>query len=284
MKINLKNEYFLVVGLSLLLLIIVCFSNLSIMRTILGLPFLLFLPGYLLTTVMFPKADDLEDLERLVLGVGLSIIIVPLIGLLHNYLLWGIRLVPMVFSIILLNTILAVLGWYRRKKVPEEKRFVLTFKVNFIKPLEQIKEAKFVHIALGITILVLFVTIFYIVFSPETGDSFTEFYITGQDGVASGYPEQLQVGENGVVRAGVLNHEHQKTIYTIEVRVDSDLVQTITPISLERLEKWEEKVLFKAKKPKDAVKVEFLLFKGAQNTIPYRQLKLWVQFLPPNKS
>ena len=277
MKVNLKNEYLLLGSLSLFLLVIVCFSDLTIFRTILGLPFVLLLPGYLLTTVMYPKADDLGSLARTALSVGLSIIMVPLIGLLLNYLLWGIRLLPIMFSLTFFNIFLAVLGWYRRKKLPVEKRFILTLEVNFRQWTQKAKELKFVHKALLITCLLLFVTLFYILFSPKIGDSFTEFYITGQDGLASGYDEQLQVGEYGVVKGGVINHEHQKTIYRMEIRVDGDLIEIITPISLEHLEKWEEIVSFKAEEPNDAVKVEFLLFKGSQNTTPYRQLKLWVK-------
>ena len=281
MRVNLKEEYLLFVGLSLYLLAIVLFSDLTISRTILGLPFVLLLPGYLLTAVLFPKADDLQGLDRVALSAGLSIIIVPLIGLLLNYLPWGIRLWPMMFSITFFTLVLAVLGWYRRKKLAEEKRFVLTLEVNFIKWTEKSKQTKFVHTAVLITSLFLFVTVFYLLFSPKIGESFTEFYITGQDGVAAGYPEQLQVGEYGVVRAGIINNEQQKAIYRIEIRVDGDLIKTIMPISLEHLEKWEKTVLFKATRTKDAVKVEFLLFTGSENTTPYRQLKLWVKVVPP---
>jgi uncharacterized membrane protein len=279
MRVNLKNEYSLLVILSLFLLVLV--SDLTMIRTILGLPFVLLLPGYLLTAVLFPKADDLEGLERAVLSVGLSIIIVPLIGLLQNYLSSGISLLPMMLSLTFLNIMLAVLGWRRRKKLPEEKRFVLTLQVKLIKWVEKSKGTKFIDASLLITGLCLLVTVFYLLVSPKIGASFTEFYITGQNGVAAGYQEQLQAGEYGVVRAGVINNEQQKAEYRIEIRVDGELIQTIGPISLKHLEKWENTLNFKATKPKEAVKVEFLLFKDNQNATPYRQLKLWVKVEPP---
>lgn len=277
MKVNLKNEYLLLVSLSLFLPVIVLFGNSIILRTILGLPFVLLLPGYLLTAVLFPQADDLGGLDRTVLSVGLSIIMVPLIGLLLNHLSWGIRLWPMMFTLTFFNIFLAVLGWYRRIKLPEEKCFILIPEVHLRQWTQKAKELKFVHKAVLITYLLSLVTLFYILFSPKTGDNFTEFYITGQDGLVSGYDQQLQVGEYGVVKGEVINHEHQKTIYRMEIRVDGDLIQAITPISLEHLEKWEEKVSFKAEKPNDAAKVEFLLFKDSEDTTPYRQLKLWVK-------
>ncbi len=45
-------------------------------RTVLGLIFILFLPGYSFISFLFPERE-IEDLERLALSFGLSIAIVP---------------------------------------------------------------------------------------------------------------------------------------------------------------------------------------------------------------
>ena len=245
MKVNLKHEYVLIVSLSLLLLISVSFSNLAVIRTILGLPNTLLIPGYLLTAALFPKADDLDVLDRVALSMGLSIIIVPLFGMLQNYMSLGIRLFPMMFSVTFLNIVLAVLGWNIRKRLPEEERFVITFKVNFAEWQRWLKENKLIRGALLITSLILVIIVLYMLFCPKTGSRFTEFYITGQDGIAAGYPEKLQAGDYGVIRACVINHEQQKAVYKMEIRVDGDIIQTIGPISLRHLEKWEEAINFK---------------------------------------
>jgi uncharacterized membrane protein len=55
----------------------------------------LFFPGYVFITALFPEKKELDNLERLALSLGLSIAIVPLIGLLLNYTPWGIRLIPL---------------------------------------------------------------------------------------------------------------------------------------------------------------------------------------------
>jgi uncharacterized membrane protein len=64
------------------------------------------------------------------------------------------------------------------------------------------------------------------------------------------------------------------------IKVDGDTARTITPISLEYHEKWEMYIYFKADKPNDAAKVEFLLFRDSKDTAPYRMLKLWVNVTP----
>lgn len=71
----------------------------SVIRWLLGSILVLFLPGYALTQLLFPKASEMDSLERLALDIGLSLALVPLIGLVLNYTPWGIRFVPVVASI-----------------------------------------------------------------------------------------------------------------------------------------------------------------------------------------
>ncbi|TAH69116.1 MAG: DUF1616 domain-containing protein [Anaerolineaceae bacterium] len=275
MRINLKKEYVILTGLVLL---IVFFSD--FLRIILGLPFALFLPGYLLLATLFPQKDELDGLARIALSIGLSIIIVPLIGLVLNFLSWGVKLVPMMLSIISFDIVLIFLSWYRRTKLPEEQRFALTLNIDLIKWSDKSKATKVIHTALLITGFLLIVTLAFVLSSPKKGKNFTEFYITGLEDVTAGYPKQLKVGVNGRVKAVIINNEQEKTSYRMEIIVDGIIIQTIEPIYLENMEKWEEIVLFKAEKSNDHAKVDFLLFRDNQDTKPYRQLRLWIEILP----
>ena len=47
----------------------------------LGLAMVLFLPGYTQIAALFSRKDDLDGIERIALSFGLSIAVVPLIGL-----------------------------------------------------------------------------------------------------------------------------------------------------------------------------------------------------------
>jgi len=84
----------LLTTLTAIIFIITPKLNETFIRTILGLFLILFIPGYSLIVVLFPKKDDLEGVERLALSFGLSIAVTPLIGLVLNYTPWGIRLTP----------------------------------------------------------------------------------------------------------------------------------------------------------------------------------------------
>jgi len=79
-----------------------------------GAVFVLYVPGYTLIEALYPKADELERLERFALGVGLSLAVVPLVGLVLNYTPWGIRLDPIFASLSLLTVALGVAGVYRK--------------------------------------------------------------------------------------------------------------------------------------------------------------------------
>ena len=52
----------------------------SVARIVLGLPFVLFFPGYVLNLALFPRKEGMGGIERVVLSFGLSIAVVPLIG------------------------------------------------------------------------------------------------------------------------------------------------------------------------------------------------------------
>ena len=92
-KIQLPIDLFIVVGLVLLTDIFVFVPVLSgsFLRTYLGILMVLFLPGYASTGAIFPAKNDLEGIERAVVSFGLSIAIVPTMGLALNYTVWGIR-------------------------------------------------------------------------------------------------------------------------------------------------------------------------------------------------
>jgi hypothetical protein len=84
------------------------------LRYLVGAVFVLYFPGYVLIEALYSKAAELERLERFGLGVGLSLALVPLVGLVLNYTPWGIRLEPVFVSLILLTLALGLYAVYRK--------------------------------------------------------------------------------------------------------------------------------------------------------------------------
>ena len=82
-------------------------------RYVLGTIFVLWLPGYSFIKALFPAGSTrettkgLDAIERIALSIGMSLALVPIVGLLLNYTPWGIRLTPIVLSLLALTTIFA---------------------------------------------------------------------------------------------------------------------------------------------------------------------------------
>jgi len=94
---------------------------LVVFRWVLGSVFVLFIPGYVAVEALFPKGRELDGIERLALSVGLSLAMVPLVGLLLNYTPWGIRLDPIMVSLTILTIGLALVAFVRRFRLSVER-------------------------------------------------------------------------------------------------------------------------------------------------------------------
>ncbi len=88
-----------------------------VIRWILGSIFVLYLPGYVVVEALFPEKKELSGIERLALSLGLSLAIVPLLGLVLNYTPWGIRLNPITITLSLAILALGLLATYRKYKL-----------------------------------------------------------------------------------------------------------------------------------------------------------------------
>lgn len=84
------------------------------LRYALGLVFVIWLPGYAFVRVLFPTVSSSGDskenfdmIERIAFSIGLSLALVPLVGLMLNYTPFGIRLGPIVLSLTGLTLIFA---------------------------------------------------------------------------------------------------------------------------------------------------------------------------------
>src|SRR3989449_10926644 len=91
---------------------------LSDIGNLLAILLVLFLPGYVLVAALFPTNEKLDWIERIALSVGLSIAVVPLLGILLNFTLWGIRFAPIVATITLFTVGVGYAAYRRRIQLP----------------------------------------------------------------------------------------------------------------------------------------------------------------------
>lgn len=197
---------------------IILFNISGPIRIIFGLPIVLFIPGYILVYTLFPskKTDEgIDVIERIALSLGLSLAVVPLIGLGLNYTPWGIRLTPIILSLEVFIFGLGSIAMFRWYQLPKSKRFTISINLRF--PEHENKLDKALTLILVVSIIIAASLLIYVIITPKTGEKFTEFYILGPDGIADNYPRNLTTNQNASVQIGIVNHEYKTVNYTIEI-------------------------------------------------------------------
>ncbi|MFC1802463.1 DUF1616 domain-containing protein [Thermoproteota archaeon] len=87
-------------------------SGLIYIRYILGSVFILFLPGFTLVKALFPLKKT-TSLETVVLSIGATLSLLPVVALTLNNTPWGIRLVPVTLFLLLFTISFALIGLVR---------------------------------------------------------------------------------------------------------------------------------------------------------------------------
>ncbi|MCE8426172.1 MAG: DUF1616 domain-containing protein [Candidatus Methanoperedens sp.] len=248
-------------------------------RTILGIPMVLFIPGYVLIAALFPKKDDLEGVERIALSFGLSIAVVPVLGLLLNF-TFGIRLVPILLSLCSYSIALTIIAAHRRERLPIEEQFSVPFyRVHEIIDREintpKSRTDMILTIILIFSIALAAGMIYFVITTPKIGERFTEFYILDPSGKAENYPIEMKYNSSSTILVGVVNYEYTPLNYTVRVVLDNNvLTETLFPLAHNGT--WENNMAFIPDKRGNALKLEFWLYKENNFTMPYRELHLWV--------
>lgn len=247
----------------------------TFVRTVLGIPTVLFIPGYVLIAALFPKMDDLDALERIALSLGFSIAVAPLLGFLLNF-TFGIWLLPLLITLCIYNIALVIIAAYRREKVCEEERFSVPFHRIFaaVNETNVPGTERILNVILIFVIVLAIGTVYYEITSPTIGERFTEFYILDPAGGAYSYPANLKYDSPDEILVGVVNHEYAPVNYTVQVALDGEVL-TNAWFRLNHNTTWTKNITYVPDKI-GRMKLEFWLFKEDNFTAPYRELHLWV--------
>jgi uncharacterized membrane protein len=192
------------------------FGVIGFLRIALGLMFVLFAPGYVLTVTLFPRKVDLDWIERIALGSGLSVSIVAIISLGLNFTPWGIFLEPVLVALLLFTYGVGMVAYWRRIRLPLHERLSLSIDIR-APSWPSSHSDKIATVALAASLSIAAGTVVYILVMIHPGEHLTEFYMLNETGVAGGYPTNLTVNQTGVVKLTVHNAEYARTSYTIVV-------------------------------------------------------------------
>jgi len=293
LKLKGNDDLITIILLNILLIILILCVDVDILKIIVGLPFALFFPGYVFIAALYPTKKALSSVERLTLSIGMSLAVVPLIGLVLNFLPYGIKLYPILISLTVFILITAIIAVVRRQCHLPEDRYTASFNSDFLrrgkkgkpaaeKKSESIEDSRFIKpssmvltVILLLTICACIASIIYVAISPKAHEKYTEFYILGTSDKAANYPKEIKLGETALIMLCVINHEQQDTTYEIDIMVEGDKADSEGPIILRMNEKWEKEVIIKPINNGANQKVELLLYKNRQPEYSLR-LHLWI--------
>jgi uncharacterized membrane protein len=208
--------------------------NTNPVRVALALPVILFIPGYCLIAALFPKEGEIGLVERIMLSIGCSIAIVPLIGFGLNYTPWGIRLDPVVIVLTIFTWVMVIVAHYQRAVLPAEERFRIPVFASMGRIREEFLPSgesgvdRLLSVVLTLIILVVIITTVYVITAPKEGERFSEFFILGENRTATDYPDLIIAGQNYPMFIGVGNYENRNISYTIETWVLQTEFDTVT--------------------------------------------------------
>jgi len=203
---------------SLILLPLILLNVEGMARLILGLPFLIFIPGYLLTLAIFPtkKLDrGMDVIERIALSFAFSVAIVPLIGLGLNFTSFGIQVKTIYASILTFILSVGAIAAIRWFKTDSGERF--TINLGLLQIQKEKKLSPTPLIILSVSIILVLASFVYVVTTPRESEQFTEFCILDSEGKFIDYPINLKTQETKSITIGLANHENKKIDYTIEI-------------------------------------------------------------------
>jgi len=208
------------IALAFVLVALVLFVGDSLARKVLGLVFILFLPGYAATAALFPENDQIDSIERIALSFGLSIAIVPLIGLGLNFTPWGIRLDPILAAVSAFIVGASLAAWYRRQRLPVDERFAIVLDVNLsLQGMPMVD--KVLTVGIAVMLVASVAVLAWAVTTPRVGERFTQLALLGPGGKAVDYPHNLTAGQEATVLVSVGSFEHELRNYTLVVILTS---------------------------------------------------------------
>jgi uncharacterized membrane protein len=264
---------------SILLVVLVIFFPSNAVRIVVGLPFVVFLPGYVAMAAIYPGKGAIPGSERLALSCGISVATVIIIGLVLNYTPFRLNQEPVIFSLALFVLVASVTAWWRSRWLADEERFAIEF-TWISRAWSGSVRGKIVFVILGLLLVSVLGAQGYAIARPKITEAFTEFYVLGmsEDG---GYPTEMILGAENRVIAGIVNQENEKVSYRIEVRVNGVKNNEVGPIVLESGQRYETEVSCIPQIAGDNQKVEYLLYLDGNARPCLEPLHLWVRVIAP---
>lgn len=223
----------------------------GIPRIAIGLPLIVFLPGYALTAVLFPAREEgggvepfddgkkglrsplprnhqIDGTERLALSVSLSVAVVPAVAFAANFTEWGINPQPILFGLVGVTIMLVLVAFALRSRLPAERRYAVSYRPfrSRMGPSDSERTPldsgggrnRILNGVVALSMILFVASVGFAIAYPQEGENFTEFYVQTDDvtgDTTSLHNSSYTQGESQPLTVAIENHEHEDQRYTV---------------------------------------------------------------------
>lgn len=256
-------------------------------------PAVFLLPGYVLVAASYPRraaqatgvgpfAIDVVDRvgvrERAALSFGLSLALLPLLGIAIGISPWTFSETAAVRAFVGFVAVVGLLAALRRRRVAPEDRFRLPFATWSAEARDSVASGsgtdRLLNVAVIVAALLALATVGYALAVPPGGEVYTNFAVLTQEGdelVSGGYQSALSSGEPAELVTAVENHEGESVAYTVVVTEASvnQFGRTTGEVELQRFgetvepgERWTRAHEVVPRQPGQDVRLNYYLYRG----------------------
>jgi hypothetical protein len=271
------SELLVTVGVAIVAVAAAILNVTPVVRVPLGLAATLFLPGYALSLVLFPK-DRVDGIERAALAVTLSLGSIVVAALLVNLTPGRLSGAGLVTAVTAVTLGACAIGW-KRSQMPACGPVPLRIdrpRALSLGDAPQRWPAVVVGAAAILLVLALGTRM------PGAADT-TEFYLVGEGGRIDTGAGAIQAGRPTTITVGLTNHAGAAASFRVRVEWQGSRLAAAGPVDVAEGGSWTGSLSFTAPRSGSGVPIEIHLYAGADEE-PLRSLRLVMTGEPPSQA
>lgn len=278
-------------------------GELRALAIVIGLPFVLLVPGYALVSAVFPRAGELAPdretgsswLARLGISVAGSGIAIAVVGGVLDFTVWGFERTAIIAGLSVFTLVATAIAWYRRRLLPtaDQAGFDLDTVRSYFGTVVVGESA--VSVVLTLVVILAAAGAVGVVAEKSTESGSTvELYLLGQNDsgelTAGSYPSNVTVGDPITTGIGVGTSRSPFDGYVVtrleRVTVDGETVSVSESQQLDRIDlrvpAGETRITRHTVQPSMAgerLRLTYRLYRNGSNSV-FRQTHVWITVEP----
>jgi uncharacterized membrane protein len=236
---------------------------LSVFRLVIGAAFFFFIPGFILTVLLFPRKTDLNGLERVLVAVITSILVSIADGTILLITV-GLSFATLALSMSAISAVFVVLALVRWKGVAQSDRLAVPARDNkvFLPTL-----------AATICLFLVLSGITLLLYPHPNEGGYTEFYVLDSSRQTLAYPTNVTQGTSSTLILGITNRENSTNTYSGTVSLNNTTQYAFDNLTLSQGQNVERPIVVSFNSLGQKQKLQFTLADSFNKTY---ELHLWV--------